>query len=129
VGPRPEVEEFVALYPHEYDEILSVRPGLTGAAQLEFFQESRVFGDAHCHSDFYAEGILPRKIELDLGYVRARALRTDLAILVRTPLLPLRAASRKLATGLARQPRGHLIAYTSVAISAVLVLVAFSEQA
>ena len=54
VGPRPEMEEFVAHYPTEYEEILSVRPGLTGMAQLEFFDESRVFGEAHSHPRFYS---------------------------------------------------------------------------
>jgi lipopolysaccharide/colanic/teichoic acid biosynthesis glycosyltransferase len=128
VGPRPEIEEFVSHYPHEYEEILSVRPGLTGMAQLEFFDESRVFGEAHAHPGFYAEGILPHKIELDLWYVRTRSLRADIGIFVRTPLLPLRVAARKLVTLIAGQPRGRLVTYASVAVCAVLLLVTFSKQ-
>ena len=129
VGPRPEMEEFVAHYPTEYEEILSVRQGLTGMAQLEFFDESRVFGEAHSHPRFYSEGILPHKIELDLHYVRNRSLRTDLAIFVRTPLLPLRVAGRKLAAVVAAQPRGPLVTYAGLGLCALLLLVTFSTQA
>jgi lipopolysaccharide/colanic/teichoic acid biosynthesis glycosyltransferase len=129
VGPRPEIEEFVAHYPREYEEILSVRPGLTGMAQLEFFDESRVFGDAHSHPRFYSEGILPHKIELDLDYVRHRSLRADFAIFIRTPLLPLRVAARKLVAVVAAQPRGPLVTYAGIALCALLLLVTFSTQA
>ena len=129
VGPRPEMEEFVAHYPTEYEEILPVRPGLTGMAQLEFFDESRVFGEAHSHPRFYSEGILPHKIELDLQYVRNRSLRTDLAIFVRTTLLPLRVAGRKLAAVVAAQPRGPLVTYAGLGLCALLLLVTFSTQA
>ena len=128
VGPRPELEEFVAQYPHEYEEILSVRPGLTGMAQLEFFDESRVFGEAHSHPSFYSEGILPHKIELDLQYVRNRSVRSDIAIFVRTPLLPLRVAASKLARLVAGQPRGPLLTYAGLTLGALLLLVTFSTQ-
>jgi lipopolysaccharide/colanic/teichoic acid biosynthesis glycosyltransferase len=128
VGPRPELEEFVARYPHEYEEILSVRPGLTGMAQLEFFDESRVFGEAHSHPHFYSDGILPHKIELDLQYVRGRTVRGDIAIFLRTPLLPLRVASGKLARVLAGQPRGPLLTYAGLVLGALLLLVTFASQ-
>jgi lipopolysaccharide/colanic/teichoic acid biosynthesis glycosyltransferase len=128
VGPRPELKEFVAQYPHEYEEILSVRPGLTGMAQLEFFDESRVFGEAHSHPRFYSEGILPHKIELDLQYVRGRTVRGDIAIFLQTPLLPLRVAARKLARALAGAPRGPLLTYAGLALGAFLLLVTFATQ-
>ncbi len=128
VGPRPEIEEFVQHYPHEYEEILSVRPGLTGMAQLEFFDESRVFGEAHSHPGFYTEGILPHKIELDLHYVRNRSLPADIAIFLRTPLLPLRVAARKLVGLVAAQPHGRLFTSVAFGVCAVLLLVTFSTQ-
>src|SRR5215213_5549425 len=36
VGPRPEVADFVMHFPAEYERILSVPPGLTGPAQVEY---------------------------------------------------------------------------------------------
>jgi lipopolysaccharide/colanic/teichoic acid biosynthesis glycosyltransferase len=38
VGPRPEVPKYVALYSDEQKRVLSIRPGLTDLASLEFFQ-------------------------------------------------------------------------------------------
>ena len=42
VGPRPEDADFVALHADEYQEILSVRPGVTGLCQLAFAQEAEI---------------------------------------------------------------------------------------
>ena len=39
VGPRPELEYFVPEFATEYDEILTVPPGITGEAQLRFLDE------------------------------------------------------------------------------------------
>jgi lipopolysaccharide/colanic/teichoic acid biosynthesis glycosyltransferase len=128
VGPRPEMEEFVAKYADEYAEILSVRPGLTGPAQLAFFDESRVFGDAHTHPRFYAEGILPHKIELDLRYVRGRSLLADIAIVSRTPLLPLRVAARKLAGATTQRPWAHTATYAGLLLCALVLFVIFATQ-
>ena len=92
VGPRPEVEEFVLMFPEQYDRILSVTPGITGPAQIEYVEEGRLLADAGAHgsSELYAREILPRKIEVDLDYIRSRTLRGDLAILIHTGSLPLR---------------------------------------
>ncbi len=92
VGPRPEVEEFVRMFPEQYDMILSVTPGITGPAQIEYVEEGRLLADADAHgsSELYAREILPRKIEVDLDYIDSRTLRGDLSILAHTGSLPLR---------------------------------------
>jgi lipopolysaccharide/colanic/teichoic acid biosynthesis glycosyltransferase len=90
VGPRPEVEEFVNLYPDEYRHILTVVPGITGPAQLEYIEERHLLADAHESSRLYAQEILPRKIAVDLDYIRTQSLRRDLAILGHTALMPAR---------------------------------------
>jgi lipopolysaccharide/colanic/teichoic acid biosynthesis glycosyltransferase len=89
VGPRPEVPEFVARYPHEYMEILSVLPGITGPAAVEYASESHLLS---LHQDplrFYEEQIMPRKLEIDLQYIRTRSLADDARLLARTALVPL----------------------------------------
>lgn len=84
VGPRPEDQRFVALYPAEYDaEILQVRPGITGITQLAFAHESRLLATDDRERD-YRERLLPRKIDLDRLYVRQRSLLMDLRIIVWT---------------------------------------------
>jgi lipopolysaccharide/colanic/teichoic acid biosynthesis glycosyltransferase len=89
VGPRPEVPEFVARYREEYKELLSVLPGITGPAAVEYASESHLLSLQQDPIRFYEESIMPRKIEIDLDYIRTRTLRGDLKILAQTMLVPL----------------------------------------
>lgn len=95
VGPRPELKYFVDQYADEYSEILTVMPGITGNAQLRFVDE-RLLLAGPSPSATYAEQVLPRKIQIDLDYVRRHTLRTDLAIIGRTMLLPFALLSGRL---------------------------------
>jgi lipopolysaccharide/colanic/teichoic acid biosynthesis glycosyltransferase len=90
VGPRPEVEEFVRDFADYYETILSVPPGLTGPAQVEYAWEGEVLAHAQAvdRARVYRETVLPLKIAIDLEYAGNRSLRRDLAILVRTATLP-----------------------------------------
>jgi lipopolysaccharide/colanic/teichoic acid biosynthesis glycosyltransferase len=89
VGPRPEVPEFVARYPDEYKELLSVLPGITGPAAVEYASESHLLSLQQDPVRFYEESIMPRKIEIDLRYIRTRSVLGDLRILAQTMLVPL----------------------------------------
>jgi lipopolysaccharide/colanic/teichoic acid biosynthesis glycosyltransferase len=89
VGPRPEVPEFVARYPEEYEQLLTVLPGITGPAAVEYASESHLLSLQQDPVRFYEESIMPRKIEIDLHYIRTRSLRGDLKILAQTMLVPL----------------------------------------
>jgi len=40
VGPRPEVPRYVALYTDDQRRVLSIRPGITDYASLQYFSES-----------------------------------------------------------------------------------------
>jgi lipopolysaccharide/colanic/teichoic acid biosynthesis glycosyltransferase len=81
VGPRPETHGFVAHHRTEYDEILSVRPGLVGFSQIAFVAEGRIL-DEDDPLDHYVSAILPQKVTLDLMYARRRSLLLDLRILM-----------------------------------------------
>jgi lipopolysaccharide/colanic/teichoic acid biosynthesis glycosyltransferase len=74
VGPRPTLPAQVAQYTPRQRERLSVKPGITGWAQIN------------------GRASLPwsERIELDLHYVEHRSLLLDLKILARTPALVLR---------------------------------------
>jgi lipopolysaccharide/colanic/teichoic acid biosynthesis glycosyltransferase len=96
VGPRPEVPEFVARYPEEYRELLSVLPGITGPAAVEYASESHLLSLHHDPVRFYEESIMPRKIGIDLHYIRTRTLRGDLKILAQTTLVPLAKVARRM---------------------------------
>ena len=86
VGPRPEDPRYAAHYRGRFAEVLSVRPGITGPAAVEFRHEEDLLraidpADVERH---YVESVLPAKLELDLAYVRRHGVRTDLSILAGT---------------------------------------------
>ena len=68
VGPRPEVQEYVATYSSALRKILELKPGCTGLATLAFFDEERVLASRSDTEDFYLRAILPCKLDLDLSY-------------------------------------------------------------
>jgi lipopolysaccharide/colanic/teichoic acid biosynthesis glycosyltransferase len=80
VGPRPETVDFVAHHRDEYDEILSVRPGLVGFSQIAFLTEGRILSP-HDPLHHYVSAILPQKVSLDLMYARRRTVWLDIKIL------------------------------------------------
>jgi lipopolysaccharide/colanic/teichoic acid biosynthesis glycosyltransferase len=90
VGPRPELEEFVALHAEEYREILAVPPGITGPTQLRYAGLEPHLLSLHADPErFYREQLLPDKVKLDVEYARSRSLTGDLGVLARTLALPL----------------------------------------
>jgi lipopolysaccharide/colanic/teichoic acid biosynthesis glycosyltransferase len=85
VGPRPEDPGFVALHETEYQEILTVRPGITGLCQLAFAKEAEIL-DPVDRVGHYVGQILPQKVKLDVYYARTRTFGSDLRILIWTVL-------------------------------------------
>jgi lipopolysaccharide/colanic/teichoic acid biosynthesis glycosyltransferase len=91
VGPRPEVPEYVALYPPGVRElILSVRPGITDEASIRFRNESELLAAAPDPDRLYVEKLLPAKLDLYQEYARRHSFLKDLDILGRTILSILR---------------------------------------
>jgi lipopolysaccharide/colanic/teichoic acid biosynthesis glycosyltransferase len=85
VGPRPEVEEYVRYYPTEIKkEVLSVPPGITDYASLEFRNENDLLATAPDPQRAYIEKIMPIKLGYYQRYVRERSLWKDFCIILRT---------------------------------------------
>jgi lipopolysaccharide/colanic/teichoic acid biosynthesis glycosyltransferase len=84
VGPRPEVRKYVDLYNEEQLKVLSVRPGLTDYASLEYINENEILGKASDPEKVYIEEIMPAKLQLNLRYIQEQGLKTDLKIIFRT---------------------------------------------
>jgi lipopolysaccharide/colanic/teichoic acid biosynthesis glycosyltransferase len=85
VGPRPEVPKYVELYPSGVRErILSVRPGITDFASIEFRHESELLGGQADPERYYVEQVLPRKLDLYLKYIATQSFHTDMKILAAT---------------------------------------------
>jgi len=68
---------------HYANEILRVRPGITGLTQLAFAHEGRVLDAGDCERD-YRERLLPPKVALDRLYVARRSLVMDVCVLAWT---------------------------------------------
>jgi lipopolysaccharide/colanic/teichoic acid biosynthesis glycosyltransferase len=84
VGPRPEVKEFVDLYTVAQQRILSVKPGITDYASLEYFKENELLGKAADPRKTYIDEIMPAKIELNMKYLNNPGIIQDLGIMWRT---------------------------------------------
>ncbi len=80
VGPRPEDPVFVALRRAEYEQILRVRPGITGLSQLAFAREMEIL-DAEDRVGDYLRRLMPQKMALDEFYATQRSLSMNLRIL------------------------------------------------
>ena len=87
VGPRPEVPRYVAEYPETIRQIvLSVPPGITDLASIEFVDESTLLGNAGDPEKTYIEEIMPIKLGYYLKYVQERNLLLDFKLIIRTVL-------------------------------------------
>lgn len=80
VGPRPQVEEYTRLYQGEQKLIISVRPGLTDYASIEFINLDKILGNENVDEKYLRE-IEPRKNELRLQYVKERTFWIDIKII------------------------------------------------
>jgi len=82
VGPRPEVPRYVAGYPPEIRaKVLSVRPGITDPASLQFRDESTLLARAADPEREYREVVLPAKLRLAANYVDSATLAGDLRLI------------------------------------------------
>mgnify|MGYP006154236203 FL=1 len=87
VGPRPEVPRYVAHYPAELrDKVLSVRPGITDIASIEYRDESAVLARAADPEQAYIHEVLPHKLALAAQYVDRASIGLDVRLIWRTLL-------------------------------------------
>jgi len=83
VGPRPEVPEFVKLYSHEEQRVLSVRPGIVGPCQIDMRNEEEIYPEGMDPGEYYINHVLPMKLAIDLEYVNSGSFLKDLGYLLR----------------------------------------------
>ena len=85
VGPRPEVPRYIAEYTEEErQEVLSVRPGITDSASIEFRSENEILGQAEDPEQAYIKEILPIKIKYYREYVQNHSIWGDFMIILKT---------------------------------------------
>ena len=82
VGPRPEVPKYVALYPAALrDKVLSVRPGMTDRASIEYREENELLAVAADPERTYIEVVMPAKLRYAAEYVDRRSMWSDLCLI------------------------------------------------
>jgi len=84
VGPRPEVREYVEMFAEDYEVLLTIRPGITDFASLEYRDETALLGASETPEQEYVGRILPHKIALSRRYVESMSLMLDLWLILRT---------------------------------------------
>ncbi|WP_164108735.1 MULTISPECIES: sugar transferase [Sphingobacterium] len=84
VGPRPEVRKYVNLYNDEQIMVLSVKPGITDWASIEFSDECELLAKSNDPENFYIKEIIPLKITQNLKYINNHDLWVDLKIIFLT---------------------------------------------
>lgn len=84
VGPRPEVRKYVRLYNEEQLKVLSVKPGITDYASIEYSNENELLGSVPNPEEVYIKEVMPAKLALNLKYIKEQGLFTDLKIIFMT---------------------------------------------
>ena len=84
VGPRPEDKENAEkVYVGEYIHILDVKPGLTSTASLYDYTHGEMYED----EDSYEKEFMPKKLKLEVYYIKHRSLCYDIHLVLKTAWL------------------------------------------
>ena len=84
VGPRPEVRKYVNLYNDSQKYVLSVKPGITDYASIQYSKESELLAKAENPEQVYIDEILPSKLNLNIKYINEKGFIGDLKIIFKT---------------------------------------------
>ncbi|MBC8435992.1 MAG: sugar transferase [Bacteroidetes bacterium] len=84
VGPRPEIRKYVEMYSDEQKKVLSVRPGMTDYASIEYINENEILGKSAEPEKTYIQDVMPAKIKLNMRFIDNPTIRNYFAILLKT---------------------------------------------
>ncbi len=84
VGPRPDVPGFADRLSGDDLIVLSIRPGITGPATLEFRNEEELLSSQSDPERYNREVIWPKKVELNREYVANYSFWKDFGYIWRT---------------------------------------------
>jgi len=86
VGPRPEVEKWVDIYPQQWAFVLTMKPGITDNAAVLFRNEEDILAKVSNPEMYYKEIILPQKLNIYSEYILNHSFTVDILIIVKTIL-------------------------------------------
>ncbi len=86
VGPRPDVPGYADLLIGDDRLLLSIKPGLTGAASMRFSNEEELLSKQDDPIRFNDEIRYPEKVRINNEYVKNQSFFLDLKIIIYTIL-------------------------------------------
>lgn len=84
VGPRPDVPGFADKLEGASRSVLSLRPGITGPATLEYRNEESLLAEQDYPERFNSDVIYPHKVELNIKYIKEWTLIKDIYYIIKT---------------------------------------------
>lgn len=84
VGPRPEVRKYVDLYDTYQRKVITVKPGITDYASIEYIDENEMLGNSDNPEKVYIEQIMPEKIRYNMKFINNRSLKEYFKIIFLT---------------------------------------------
>lgn len=84
VGPRPEVPKYVEMYNEEQKKVLTVKPGITDLASIEYCDENSLIDASENPEKTYIEEIMPKKLALNLEYIEKASFFYDIGLIFKT---------------------------------------------
>jgi lipopolysaccharide/colanic/teichoic acid biosynthesis glycosyltransferase len=90
VGPRPESPDWVERYTPQQQAVLTVKPGITGLAQIKYRNEEELLRTANLETEY--PKIMNDKLSIDLNYVKNGSYLLDMRILLETAVALFRRA-------------------------------------
>lgn len=69
VGPRPEVKKYVDLYTEEQRKVLTIRPGITDWASINYRDENVILGKSSNPEKDYIEKVMQDKLRYNMLYI------------------------------------------------------------
>lgn len=83
-GARPEVPEYVDLENSLWQEVLTVRPGITDPIALKLRNEEQLLASVEDKEAFYTEILQPFKLRGWAQYAREKTWKTDVSVIFQT---------------------------------------------
>lgn len=84
VGPRPDVPGYADQLQGDDREILVLRPGITGPAQIHFKDEESLLANQKDPIEYNDSVIWPKKVEINRQYLNSMSLSKDLQYIFKT---------------------------------------------
>jgi len=86
VGPRPDVQGFADQLQGEERLLLSIRPGITGPATIQFKKEEEILAAQSNPEQYNREVIWPAKVKINIDYIKNYSLLMDIKLIFKTVL-------------------------------------------